>query len=603
MPCSPKLKSCVDDLIAAGQDEDSAWAICRSKLGESVNRSRDFQRIHDEFLNQYPNKVEAETQYYDWIHVLQLDETKSYQNCQESYLWKKEDIQFIREDADNKYYEVELGFPTRSMNGNVYKKRDLIAASLTLPGKSPSLNHKDEFWFSHKNPKNRWGNIEIVEGKFHENRSKALMKVPKTMVCPICNGGLMTELIDKKQIYNVSLEGDCKGGTCVTGECEGFQYLDPPFTLLTTDILPGIPMTRIKPLESIMVEALQLSTKGEKRKMKIEAKIKEDHAYDISNTKPSDIRTSIGTQPNDMPLINPDEHSQCPEGYRFSTLQGGCIPVPQIPEPVSTMAKVEPDLANTVAGDDIYKLPAGAEGDHKPEGSTESKINAMQKGPLTPGEPMPNSAQTDPPAQTVSKTTVGQIPHAEPLSPPPRTPGYDKTVTGKDPVWSESLPSLEERKARLHAEMRAKSSEEKALQWEQKHDELYKQFMDFNDKHNQTLGVVNEQKARIATLEAKRDEAFKDMHNSQIERDEWHSKYEHQLGIVEDLRTQIEKVREELSRATEKYGQTLKTNLELSQKLTRANEDYLEVAKAKEETEEKLTAARTNAKKTLKLKL
>jgi hypothetical protein len=33
-PCSPKLKACVDDLIAAGHPEDSAWAICRSKLGE-----------------------------------------------------------------------------------------------------------------------------------------------------------------------------------------------------------------------------------------------------------------------------------------------------------------------------------------------------------------------------------------------------------------------------------------------------------------------------------------------------------------------------------------------------------------------------------------
>lgn len=35
-PCSPELKACVDDLIAAGHPEDSAWAICRSKLGETV---------------------------------------------------------------------------------------------------------------------------------------------------------------------------------------------------------------------------------------------------------------------------------------------------------------------------------------------------------------------------------------------------------------------------------------------------------------------------------------------------------------------------------------------------------------------------------------
>lgn len=34
-PCSPELKACVDDLIAQGRPEDSAWAICRSKIGET----------------------------------------------------------------------------------------------------------------------------------------------------------------------------------------------------------------------------------------------------------------------------------------------------------------------------------------------------------------------------------------------------------------------------------------------------------------------------------------------------------------------------------------------------------------------------------------
>jgi chromosome segregation ATPase len=38
-PCSPKLKACVDDLIAQGREESSAWAICRSQLGESYGIS------------------------------------------------------------------------------------------------------------------------------------------------------------------------------------------------------------------------------------------------------------------------------------------------------------------------------------------------------------------------------------------------------------------------------------------------------------------------------------------------------------------------------------------------------------------------------------
>lgn len=596
MPCSPELKSCVDALIADGHDEDSAWAICRSKLGESVNRSRDFQRIHDEFVNYYKERVKGESEYNSWVRALHLDESKPYSKCQESFRWAKDMLRPLREDEDNKYYQITVGFPVRSMNGNLYKERDLIAAALSLKGKHPSLNHKDEFWFSPHNPNNKWGNLPIIGAKYEDGAVEAILQVPKTAVCPICDGAKMTSLIDEQRIVNVSLEGDCVGGRCETGECDGFVFLDPPFTLLTSNVLPGIPLARIKPLETVLSEALQTREKiGEKKKMKVEAKIKEDHAYDISNTKPSTIRTSVGTQPNDMPLVNADEHSQCPEGYRFSTLQGGCIPVAQIPEPVSTMAKVEPTLAKTIVGDDIYKLPTGAE-------NLENKITT-QKGPLTPGEPMPNAAQDDPPCQTVSRTTVGQILYAEPLAPLPRTADYAKTIMGKDSVWSESLPSLEERKNAVRAKLEAATAEKKALEWEQKHDELYKQLMDFNDKHNRTVGVVNDQKTRIETLETKRDEALRDMHNGQIERDEWHTKYEHQLGIVEDLRTQIEKVREEQSRATEKYGSTLKTNLQLSQKLTAANEDYLTVARKLEETEEKLTTARTNAKKTLKLRI
>jgi DNA repair ATPase RecN len=169
-------------------------------------------------------------------------------------------------------------------------------------------------------------------------------------------------------------------------------------------------------------------------------------------------------------------------------------------------------------------------------------------------------------------------------------------------VWSgEQLSTIEQVKARINAQFKATTAEEKATTWENEYSKLYSQFCQHNEKYNQLLGVSNDQKARIGNVEKKRDEALRDMHNSQIERDEWHSKYEHQLALNEDLRQQMEKRQEEQSRASEKYNDTLKTNLQLSQKLTSANEDYLVVARKLEETEEKLTTARTNAKKTLKL--
>ncbi len=176
-----------------------------------------------------------------------------YGQARESFRWAQDMIEFLREDSDNKYYKILVGFPIESMNRNVYSERDLIAAALTLKGKHPSLNHKDEFWFSPENPRNRWGNIDIMGGKFEEGAAEAIIKVPKTMICPVCNGRKMTELIDSKKIVNVSLEGDCEGGYCErTGKCRGFYFTDPPFTLLTTDVLPGIPLARIKPLEAYL---------------------------------------------------------------------------------------------------------------------------------------------------------------------------------------------------------------------------------------------------------------------------------------------------------------------------------------------------------------
>jgi hypothetical protein len=173
------------------------------------------------------------------------------------------------------------------MNGNVYKERDLIAAALSLKGKHPSLNHKDEFWFSPENPRNRWGTLTVEGGKYEDGAIEAILQVPKDAVCPICSGAKMTELIDSRRIVNVSLEGTCVGGVCYDGTCEGFTFNDPPFTLLTSDVLPGIPLARIKPLETIMVEALGAKTKSEQKmkkkakRIKVKTEPKEDRHQNI----------------------------------------------------------------------------------------------------------------------------------------------------------------------------------------------------------------------------------------------------------------------------------------------------------------------------------
>jgi len=355
------------DCVAQNQEKDDPEAYCatikRQVEGEAF-RHRDFQRIYNEFTHYYKDTVKAESEYYQWLKALSLDEQREYAQARESFQWAKHMLKFLREDKHNKYYKVLVGFPIQSMNGNVYSERDLLATTLSIKGKHPSLNHKDEFWFSPENPRNRWGNIPVVGARFEDGAAEAIIQVPKDMICPVCHGAKMTELIDSKRIVNVSLEGTCKTGE-VGGACEGFEFGDPPFTLLTTDVLPGIPLARIKPLEHIMVEALQSSTKKRRKvKMQIKAKRKEAGLSD--------------TNPKVEPATPPDKNMQCPEGKIWSDHKGGCVDIGEqeqkgghrslSPTPISTFDKTGTNtetVVGTPTAPDHQFMKSGPEYGHR----------------------------------------------------------------------------------------------------------------------------------------------------------------------------------------------------------------------------------------------
>ena len=451
-------------------------------------RSFDFERIYSEFLNCYESRDEAEREYYSWLKALNLNESKPYGEARESYLWRKEDLQFIREDADAKYYEVEVGFPTRSMNGNVYRKRDLVAAALTLKGKHPSLNHKEDFWFSPKNPRNRWGNIEILEGRFHDGVCKALVRVPKTAICPICNGKPMTELIDNKHIVNVRLEGDCAGGRCYDGTCEGFYFTDPPFTFLTTDVLPGLPMTRIKPLESYLpvsqnsqssIYRGKINNEKETKILKIKPRIIEETPGNNNST----VNTkSIGTDFRgtfDTPIDSDNKlHSYTTSSDNASTvtgannekqMQSGYAAANKQPAaPRNAEAVKEPfagytDFDDCVAKNSDKEDPAAYCGQIKSETEAlreeqppgDSWMQPTNKSNDT-AQPKPEDITSGPQKSKVpgaSDTTIQQKPVPQPEGAPTSFPAItkpekeegeeppkavDKTVTGNSPAFEQA---------------------------------------------------------------------------------------------------------------------------------------------------------------------
>jgi hypothetical protein len=338
-----------DDCVAKNQDKGDPEAYCatikRQVEGEAL-RHPDFKKILDQFKQQL-GEEQGGRRYQEWVDKLGLDESKSYltnSQMREKFSWVRNHVDFRlwKEDADAKYWRVEAGFPLQSMNDNVYTKEELLRGARTIKGKPVNLNHKFEL--------NR---IDIVAADYEDDVVECVLRVPKILRCPICDETkTVNDLIESGRIVNVSLEATCEYGQTSDGACKGLNFTG--LALLTKEVLPGIPLTRLTPLESIMVEALQADSTKEKTKLKkkIELKIveKADKVREIEDeggmygggggetgqggstsaglkTEPefaADMAVlTRGSQPQAPPLTDTDGHG-CPQGYEFNPETGNC---------------------------------------------------------------------------------------------------------------------------------------------------------------------------------------------------------------------------------------------------------------------------------------
>lgn len=278
------------DCIAKNRDKDDPGAYCASVHHQATgqwpsqkeSRSTDFERIRAEFIKYYgPDRGEAE--YYAWVDALDVDEAKTYARCLESFSWAKQSLRFWREDASNKYYRVLVGFPTESMNGNVYTEEELRGFAKNVVGVPVDLNHRRYGLPEY----NQWlvPGAGYVDANYEDGAVEAVLKVPKAFRCgfdaafkamyPQYVGKTVCELIDAGEIVNQSLEADRANPRFFEGSA-----------LLTRDCLPGIPMSRIFPLESIVTEAFKgKEDKGNenekgKNKMTVTVKLRESRKQD-----------------------------------------------------------------------------------------------------------------------------------------------------------------------------------------------------------------------------------------------------------------------------------------------------------------------------------
>jgi len=199
----------------------------------------DFQKIYDAFMWRYcKDKTECKEgkdYYYAWLNKLGLDDTKPYQKPQEKFNWTKSYLKFLKEDEKAKYFKVEALFPLSSMNNNMYTEDELLQAARSLVGKAVDLNHTDE-----KLPE-----VTIYDAQYEDNCVECLLRVEKESKA--------LKLIEKGEILQVSIEADCLRGTEQTPEgnvCLGLVFTG--LALLTKDVLPGVPLTRIMPVEKLV---------------------------------------------------------------------------------------------------------------------------------------------------------------------------------------------------------------------------------------------------------------------------------------------------------------------------------------------------------------
>jgi hypothetical protein len=712
-----------DDCVAKNSDKDNPQAYCgeiRKQL-ECPEESRmhpDFLKIYTQFLTQIKDEDEAHNRYVAWVKALNLDETKSYgQSMREQFRWVRRHVDFDlwKEDARAKYWAVEAAFPLESMNENVYTLLELQEGARTVKGKMVNVNHKFQL-----------PTIDIVAAKYEDGVAECILRVPKQLRCPICSKDeTVNDLVESGGIVNVSLEAVCTLKSDDPHKCEGMEFTG--LSLLTKDTLPGIPLTRMIPLENIMVEALQTSsmtpamgdkvkTQGEKtmkkKRIRVKAKVKERAApteadrakahFNISDEKWDSLSeeqkqayidklpprgTAEQNQPEpycpehqhyDMVLkkcvpdstgaelpatleqgtqvtvvqppkpttVEPDEHGQCPEGWKLSTVHGTgedpqCVPMTDEEKAQQVEDSIEPDLAKTVAGTpatpDKTKLKSGPAYGHAgtPTMSTRETTYAGEPGGvkrepeiIQPGDEVPPHMHKEPTPTNVPTTPAPIEPTTQKAIPPPPVldmPEGDTTMHPTEPAkmtpkephvcpdgyhFDTDLMDcvadapITEQVRRIKAETKLarleKNVEELEATWIQKYTQV-------SNAYNQLIGANAKQdkfyKERLQYERGRNEKLTRDYQEAEIAKRDINNQFADLSREKRRIENFVTDLRVELEDVKKKYHGALATNLDLIRKNTQSNEDYLALAKTKEELEDKLNKARIHAKKTLKLKL
>lgn len=334
------------DCVAKNSGKSDPAAYCatikRSVEGEAI-RHIDFSKILAQFRSRY-GPEQGDSEYYRWIGKMGVDETKYYGfGMKESFKWLQKHVNFNiwKQDKTAKYWKVEAAFPVESMNRNVYEKRELELAGRTLKGKPVNLNHKGTI-----------SNVSIESSQYEDGPVETVLRVPLTAST---NGKLVNSMIESDEIVNVSIEAEGEfGGT------SGLTFSG--LALLTKNVLPGIPLTRIMPLEAIMNEAFNPTSDPSHFRQVIKIKMVNEQEEVPKNVDQTDH-------------VKPDEKGQCPEGYTLNSKTMTCQKNQPDPERVYSTSHTPKDL-ETSETKTLVGTPAAVETSRT--GESVKEVNSLQ---------------------------------------------------------------------------------------------------------------------------------------------------------------------------------------------------------------------------------
>jgi len=517
-------------------------------------RHPDFARIHSEFIRYYcQGRGTCETgerEYSVWLRDLQIDETGPYGGARESFQFAKDHIQRYKEDKDNVYYRVLVGFPITSMNENTYDEHDLIAAAETLVGVPVDLNHRLDLVLN---------GVMYDRASYEDGAVEAILKVPKTTMCPICQGQKpLYQMIDEKKIVNVSLEASTIPHFHFTGNA-----------LLTTDVLPGIPMARIFPLEKFIPKMLSApkTLKGKQLRIKV-----------IGLTKKKEE-----SKEQDEP---PTDNHECPEGQIWDEGTQSCRPADTAGNPQGTKV----DKGTPASGDTSNE----AECSHiNPDGTFIGGMNGCIEHMMTcKGLPEENAKKLCAYiGRAAGKIAMFTNKQQEVIIELLATAAKENIISFSDAALQ--ISSLKVDKATLEAQLTGKTTE----------------LLETQKQRDQETNARLKADGRIQELEKAKDRLEKAMDTNNKEKIADETKVRTLERRLVDAGTSLEQTKAELEALTtkhaaldEKYRVSLQQNLDMSKRLTENNEHSLQLANEKDALAEKFKKAQRLAKLTVRMR-